>query len=554
MLSTRRACFTDVYNARLADPVSTDGAALSEVFTRGSAFQIPLAHSDRMSRAQSHWRAPVLTVLCVALWIVLAAATNTGQFADNVEQFVWAQSVETAYWKHPPLPTWLLWGVIRVFGFWSGWTYVLGGLCFTGTALLTWRIADRLGGSRVAAIAVMLHGLHLGFSQRAQLYNHNTVLLLFSAATVWAVMRALESQRNRHWLLAGVFAALSILSKYQAVVMLSGILVAMALSADLRDRRTRWGCLLAIGAAGIVLSPHIAGLVWSDVSPIRYAMTRMDERPPGIVLHSLLGYAVSQLRFHLPILAAIALAAYAVRAHPPGRIAAPAGPLSKARQRAWLVGLVAWPAVATLLLPLSTGMLFQAQWGLPALQFLVLSLAFALATRLPRLSPDVVRRAVLWVQLCNGLVFLGGQFGPAPADHRVDPSYPAQQMADAVVRDWKQWTNCPLKFVAGPSFEAGFVSIHANTYPKVLEEGDFRKSPWIDRHAMERDGFVALELTAGGVRVEHSAGRGANGKELPPQLSWTVVPPVRDCAPVSPAPRGGAGSGRPQPLAGMTRP
>ena len=103
-----------------------------QAFPGGSALDIPIARSHRRTWPEPRWIAPGLTVAGVVLWILLAASTNSGQFADNVEQFVWAQSVETSYWKHPPLPTWLLSGLIHLFGIWPGWTYVLGGLCFAG--------------------------------------------------------------------------------------------------------------------------------------------------------------------------------------------------------------------------------------------------------------------------------------------------------------------------------------------------------------------------------------------------------------------------------------
>jgi 4-amino-4-deoxy-L-arabinose transferase-like glycosyltransferase len=117
-------------------------------------------------------------------------------------------------------------------GSWSGWTYVLSGLSLSGAAFFRWQVARRLVGARIAGMAVLLQGLHLGFSQRAELYNHNTVLVLFSVMTVCAVLRALEGERSRDWMLAGTgaCAGLAMLSKYQAVVILSGIDIALARS------------------------------------------------------------------------------------------------------------------------------------------------------------------------------------------------------------------------------------------------------------------------------------------------------------------------------------
>lgn len=503
---------------------------MREVWQGAGALGGSASHIEPQSRIAPHWLAPALTVAGIGLWVLLAALTNSGQFADSIEQFVWAQSLESGYWKHPPLPSWLLWGAIKVFGFWSDWTYVLAGLCFAGTALLTWDIARRLGGTRVATIAVLLQGLHLGFSQRAQLYNHNTVLLLFSALTVWAVLRAVASYRTRDWLLAGACGALAVLSKYQAVLLLGGILLALVLAGELRDRRQRSGVGWALVTATLILLPHAAGQLWGETSPVRYAITRMEGQTLAAQLDSLRGFAISQLRFHLPVALAIALAVWNGRRTRTGaRLGIDPDLALRRWQRAWLIGLVAWPAAATVVLPLGSGMLLQAQWGLPAFQFLVLYLAFKLAGRPSPLAHGVLTRSVLGVQLVNASFFVVGQLMPVPADRRLDPAYPARKLAAAVLSDWHKVTACPLKFVVGPSFEGGFVSIHAGGYPQVLEDGDLRKSPWIDPQAMRRDGRVVLELKTGDGTHGDSSRMAVSRTQLPSQLSWTVVAPELGC-------------------------
>ena len=76
------------------------------------------------------------------------------------------------------------------------------------------------------------------------------------------------------------------------------------------------------------------------------------------------------------------------------------------------------------------------------------------------------------------------------------------------------------------------MSIHASGYPKVLEEGDFGKSPWIDSDAMQHHGFVSLQvLSADASRRDQGAGLSVHDAGLPPGLSWTIVPPLRECAP-----------------------
>jgi 4-amino-4-deoxy-L-arabinose transferase-like glycosyltransferase len=179
----------------------------------------------RFARSLPFW----LTAFAIAAWSVAAAYINPAQFADSLEQFSWAHGLELGYWKHPPLPTWLIIAPIRLIGFSIYWTYALAAACFAGTAFFTWRITQRLFGPQAAVFAVLLIGLHIGFSWRAQLYNHNTVLILCVAATVWATLRALDSGKQSSWLLVGGLAGLAMLSKYQALVPLVGIVLALQL-------------------------------------------------------------------------------------------------------------------------------------------------------------------------------------------------------------------------------------------------------------------------------------------------------------------------------------
>ena len=149
-------------------------------------------------RALPPRHAVLISAAIVVLWALWAAAFNTAQFGDNIEQFNWAQSLELGYHKHPPLPSLVLGLVIKLFGPSVYWAYVLATLCLLGTLWLTWLIGTELLGERLAAAAVVLWGLNQSFSQRVQLYNHNTMLVLCIAATVWFAMRA--TRGNWLWL------------------------------------------------------------------------------------------------------------------------------------------------------------------------------------------------------------------------------------------------------------------------------------------------------------------------------------------------------------------
>jgi hypothetical protein len=99
-----------------------------------------------------------------------------------------------------------------------------------------------------------------------------------------------------------------------------------------------------------------------------------------------------------------------------------------------------------------------------------------------------------------------------------------------VLAAWRQTTSCPLRFVVGPTYEGGMVSVYSGVNPPVLESGDPLKSPWIDLAALRE---------AGSVQLFHSADEAPPG--TPPlhtlpfmpggsttstyDILWTIVPP-----------------------------
>ena len=94
------------------------------------------------ARALQPWHAVLVSAAIVMLWALWAAAFNTAQFGDNIEQFNWAQSLELGYHKHPPLPSLVLGLVIRLFGPSVYWAYMLATLCLLGTLAFSWLIGQ----------------------------------------------------------------------------------------------------------------------------------------------------------------------------------------------------------------------------------------------------------------------------------------------------------------------------------------------------------------------------------------------------------------------------
>ncbi|HEV8312478.1 MAG TPA: glycosyltransferase family 39 protein [Burkholderiaceae bacterium] len=488
-----------------------------------SALIAPAAALD-ITAPRARW-ALALPLMLVAAWVLLGATLNTAQWGDHFEQFVWAHGVEWGYYKHPPLPTWLLSAAINVFGPSPYWAYVLAGLCTAGTAAFTYLIARRLLGEPLAALALLLWGLQQAFSTRAQLFNHNTVMMLTISAAAWCVLQALHSTQRRWWAAAGVAAGLAMLSKYQAVVPLAGIAVALLLAGELVSRRTLAGVVLAAAVAALVFAPHLLWMLQHDFSTLRYASQEGRALSWGERGSSVVSFLAQQVRLLFPaLLFALLLWLLPGLRKQPGSDADDAG---ARRRRAWFIGLIVFPLGVTLLTCPAFGLKLQNHWGYQCLQFVSLWLAWRLRGTLQRGPRTLVVLALAVQALSMTVAAKPSWTRESQSGRRIDVQYPARQLAAAVQADWRAVTDCPLRVVVGPSFEAGMVSVYAAQPPKVLEGGDFRKSPWIQPDEPQRHGavYVATEpsqLPSHAVRGGSlPVGAAADGA----RVYWSVVPP-----------------------------
>ena len=438
-----------------------------------------------------------VSLAVVVVWALWAAYFNTAQFGDNIEQFNWAQSLELGYHKHPPLPSWLLGSVIKLFGPSVYWAYVLATLCLLGTAVLTWLIGRELVGARVAAAAVVLWGLNMTFSQRVQLYNHNTVLVLWLAAAVWCAMRASRAARTAPlwWLATGLAAGAAVLSKYQALVPLAGLLLALVGSGRLK-RRAQWGGLLvAVVAMIAVCAPHIVWVARNDFSTLRYASEAVESSGLRQRLGFIVSFTANQLRLWSPALLAIALCwgwgrLWPTRAAPVAEATAHKTADDTAPDLSiWMVGLL-WAGVAVLaVMALAAGASLRNHWGVQALQFFSIWLAWRWHRRW---GIDLKRLICVALALhVASLAWYASEHEDPTAvltKRRIDTMYPARRLAQAAVAHWAATTNCPLHYVEGSVFDAGLVSLYSGGRIQVFDSD--RATPWVRAEDLQRDGAL----------------------------------------------------------------
>ena len=108
----------------------------------------------------------------------------SGRPIDSAEQFVWAFSLENGYWKHPPMPSWIMHALIQLFGPSVALPFVATQASIVIALALTWRLGCEFMSPQRSLIAMLLTSLVTYHNIGGDCFNHNTALLPFQAAAL----------------------------------------------------------------------------------------------------------------------------------------------------------------------------------------------------------------------------------------------------------------------------------------------------------------------------------------------------------------------------------
>jgi hypothetical protein len=225
----------------------------------------------------------VVLLLCFTIaWSLAILLTSLSPPTDNIEQLNWVHRLDWGYYKHPPLPTWLLWLPTQLLGATAATSHAMG----IGTNLVSlglfWCLLERLRGARHATLALLAVLCITYYNNRLPVYNHNTVLMLVSTACAALTWKAMHSDRIRWWLALGLALGLGALTKYQIGVTATSVLAFWLAQRGWRNpaRRACAGCRQLAGRSAAQPQPGQLGAA-DAVCACRHPMSRGPQASTG---------------------------------------------------------------------------------------------------------------------------------------------------------------------------------------------------------------------------------------------------------------------------------
>src|ERR1700719_3330307 len=136
---------------------------------------------------------------------------------DEAYYWTWSKENVLSFLDHPPMIAWFIRISTAIFGDTNLGVRFAGIVAMLVTQLLLADIVRRVTHDfRAIVLAVLMPEAALYYGLLMAKVSPDTALIPFAVAMVWALVRLHQSDNPRWWLAAGLFAGLSLLSKFTA--------------------------------------------------------------------------------------------------------------------------------------------------------------------------------------------------------------------------------------------------------------------------------------------------------------------------------------------------
>jgi hypothetical protein len=242
-------------------------------------------------------------VACIAaakLCLHLLTASRYGPFRDELYYVACSEHLGSGYVDHPPLIAFVTWFARHAFGDSLFALRLLPAVAGAGLVVLTGALAKEMGGGRfaqaLAALAVLFVPYYLIFQHWMTM---NAFEPLIWAACAWCVVRAINTENPRFWLLFGVLAGVGLENKYSIAFFLVGIVVGLLSTSARHFIGSRWFWMGVLSSIAI-FTPNLIWLIRHDF-PFLELMhnVRMSGRD---VMRPPLAFLADQAMVHNPLL------------------------------------------------------------------------------------------------------------------------------------------------------------------------------------------------------------------------------------------------------------
>lgn len=437
---------------------------------------------------ENAWRFVIFYILLnsVVWWGVFCFARHSLDTSDMIENYAWGVHWQWGNNKHPPLFGWIVAAWFSIFPVADEWYYLLNEVNLAcAFILLAAALRCILPVEKVLIVIVLTtmvaqFGPDSGFK-----YNANTALLPFLAGFLWALLKALQSGRQRYFIAAGLFSGAALLCKYYAVIPLAAISIVLLYPARLQLKFIFKGSLILALTGAIIFLPHVMWCMRHGWPSLSYMHSAHPAQGLGDQLSAYL-----MMLYGGGLFSAVAIIVWVMSWRDMNVLH-----LIYAGKEARLgLGILVISIIFTIISSWVEGLSPVASWLIPALLFL----GWALVDIVPHLRLNQIVMSgffYLFVALVGGMTL--------SIKHHYYPARPFYEMQKQVVLDitdiYHRAYRQPFSYAVGTFPMPYAMAFYSPDHPTGTAGLDLQHSYWASAEGIQEENKVAI---CGGTRPE----------------------------------------------------
>lgn len=425
--------------------------------------------------------------LHVAIWTLAPSFIRFALPLDSMEGTTWGHQFEWGYDKNPFLSAWLT-GLAIKLSHHSEWIiYFVSQLSVAICFWALWQLGKKILPPVFAFLSVLLLEGVQYYNFHAIDLSDNTLELGFWSLTILFFYQATRVKTAYYWILTGLFAGLSMMTKYYSIMLLLPMLGYLILDKNSRQNFNKPPMYMGLCVFLIIIAPHTIWLFSHDFITVNYAFDRVSN-PPSWQAHFYFPgkFTLQIIQTFMPACILFSMLIFAkpfssINDHEENIVSI------RPSDQLFLLLIGLGPFALTLLLSALTGIKLRSGWGQPLLSLWGL-LLFAYLR--PTISLKQFNRFIIILLTIMIASVIGYGIALVRADGPSSANYPSKAIAKKLTEDWHEKFNAPIPYVAGTRWLAGNVSFYSKDNPAVFIDWNKNISPWIDEKQLNKKGGI----------------------------------------------------------------
>ncbi|WP_159077607.1 glycosyltransferase family 39 protein [Polynucleobacter rarus] len=422
-------------------------------------------------------------------WTLVPLVSHHAPPLDATEMYGWSLSFEWGFYKHPPMPPWIVAVMQGIVGKNMLSLFLCASLAISATYYAVAWLASQFLEEKEAIVALFLYALTIYCHLWSTDFNHNQIQMTFWAWSLLFLHKTLQAKSVSLAFVLGVMMGLNALSKYTAAFIVPCALMLLIFSKQWREQVNLKIFVVATLGFLLVFGPHLWWLTQHDFMPFRYVSERFEELDQSKSnFLSLLDYVGNTFIAHLFLWIAAVFCYVKFKPQDLGLLTPKVIEQQTLRNKQFLIYLGLGPFLLSCVIGICVPLYYR--WSTPMLPMLTIVLAFLLRGRLSHLFKKKYLISFILIQVVFGIVYVGKASFNKNSNRG---NYPAPEIAQMVHTNWQNlYPSSPLRIVAGGEWEAGFISLFNEGKIFVFTQADYQLAPWVHPDMVKNCGMVMI--------------------------------------------------------------